>query len=167
MCTTHGGFYAPNIHDLDKWLESEVMGAKYAVIPPTNSNRLSYNNNNSTKTSFYPKTTRIATVNSIYTSSDPFSKAVETTPGCPICAQTPGHSPILCSKFMGMLPVDRLRTLRDLKNCFRCLGRNHQQEDCKKSHLFCSNMGCRGTHHSLLHEAFVTSSRVTKGSGST
>ena len=167
MCTTNSGFYAPSIHDLDKWLESEVMGAKYAAIPPTYSNRPSYSSNNTNKTSFYPKATRIATVNSISTSSDSFSKAAEASLGCPICAQVPGHSPILCSKFMGMLPVDRLRSLRDLKNCFRCLGRNHQQEDCKKTHLFCSTTSCRGTHHSLLHEAFINSSRATKGHGST
>jgi len=163
MCTTNGGFYAANIHDLDKWLESEVMGAKYAALP-TNSNRSSYVTSSLTKTSFYPKQTRIATVNSISTSHDSSRKEAEATAGCPICAQSPGHSPILCSKFMGMLPEDRLKTLRDLKNCFRCLGRNHQQEDCKKAHLFCSTAGCRGTHHSLLHDAFISSTRGSRGS---
>jgi len=164
MCTTNGGFYAANIHDLDKWLESEVMGAKYAALPSTNSNRSNYGASSSTKPSFYPKQTKVATINSISAFYDPSRKEVDATSGCPICTQSPGHSPILCSKFMGMLPEDRLKTLRDLKNCFRCLGRHHQQEDCKKSHLFCSAAGCRGTHHSLLHDAFISGTKGGRGS---
>ena len=87
--------------------------------------------------------------------------------GCSVCHEDRGHALTSCNAFMSFNPSERLKVVMDLRNCFRCLGRNHQQEDCKKAHLFCSNTGCRGTHHSLLHEAFVTSSRVTKGSGST
>ena len=149
--TKTNAFYSPSLQDFDNWLEDEVMGARYVSLPSSSSHRP-----DSGKTSYYPKSNarQSASISTIGVNTETHRNEEPPVDTCTICNQRPSHSPILCSKFMGMLPQDRLQTLREQKSCFRCLGRKHMQEDCKKVHLFCSAAGCSGTHHSLLHDAF-------------
>lgn len=52
---------------------------------------------------------------------------------------------------MSFNPSERLKVVMDLRNCFRCLGRNHGSKDCKKVDINCTASGCGGPHHTLLH----------------
>jgi len=75
--------------------------------------------------------------------------------GCTICRDEKGHGLTACNSFMSMNPSQRLKAVMELRNCFRCLGRNHGAKDCKKVDIKCTASGCGGPHHPLLHGGHV------------
>lgn len=61
-----------------------------------------------------------------------------------------------CNRFHMMSPIDRLDTINRLKLCINCLRDSHIAENCLNT-LTCSE--CTQKHHSLLHYAFVKSTK--------
>lgn len=70
---------------------------------------------------------------------------------CSLCGANPGHGLTACSRFMALSPTERAKVVWTKKNCFRCLGRLHTSQSCRKTHITCTVGTCRGPHHSLLH----------------
>ena len=152
-------FHVPTIKDLDKFLEDEVMASKYTSQPASSSlgpRRSEFSGRPSFYSKPQPTSQASMSVNTVSSKQDP-KGAESSLTTCGICNKQPGHSPLLCASFMAMLPEQRLKAMRQVDSCFRCLGRNHRQEDCKKVQLFCTSIGCSGTHHGLLHDAFAKS----------
>lgn len=148
----------PTLRDLDSWLEEEVMSERNVRSigtkpnnttpssgsrqPVTESKRVWFNNPTDLKKSWiniHP------TVNAI--------DGVKFGGECSVCGLQPGHKLEDCRKFMSMPATQRAQTIWDMKNCFRCLGRNHHSNVCKKTDLVCTITGCTGKHNTLLHGA--------------
>lgn len=133
----------PTLRDLDAWLEDEVMGEKNvrewktAKTDRQNANPTNLQGRMRNQTGPFP------TINAI--------EKTNNGSRCTVCGTEPGHNLPACAKFTALTPTERAQTIWDLRNCFRCLGRNHHSNDCKKVELFCAIPGCSRQHHTLLH----------------
>lgn len=141
----------PSLRDLDAWLEDEVMGEKN-VRRIEGRHRANTNTSGSYQNNGNWRANHTPTVNSIDVSRNNGGR-------CAVCESGPGHRLEDCHKFMAMSPTQRAQTIWDLRNCFRCLGRNHHSNECKKVELLCTVGDCRGKHHTLLHGAESVASR--------
>jgi hypothetical protein len=74
---------------------------------------------------------------------------------CGLCKLEPGNRLAPCPRFIAMDPNQRANAVYDLKNCFRCLGRNHNSNECRKADAMCGVLSCSQQHHKLLHGAGV------------
>ncbi|XP_075161335.1 uncharacterized protein LOC142234138 [Haematobia irritans] len=69
------------------------------------------------------------------------------------------HSIRVCPRFIKMQPVERCRTVRQLKYCVNCLAKSHTVAYCK------SKNKCRNCHHTMLHPSepkLYTTGKPTK-----
>ncbi len=134
----------PSLRDLDAWLEDEVMGEKNVRSIEKKPSR-NVNVQTATQNRGNWRTNLIPTVNAVDVS--------RYGGRCAVCESGPGHKLEECQKFLGMSPTQRAQVIWDLRNCFRCLGRNHHSNVCKKVELTCGVGSCKGKHHTLLHGA--------------
>ncbi|XP_075150331.1 uncharacterized protein LOC142224446 [Haematobia irritans] len=65
---------------------------------------------------------------------------------CMLCKRF--HSIRTCPKFLRMKPIDRCRTVRQLKYCVNCLAKSHTVAKCHSKNK-CRK--CRNYHHTMLH----------------
>ena len=71
------------------------------------------------------------------------------SPKCPVCHNT--HPIWQCYHFKSMIVKDRWNVAKRNRLCFRCLGHNHQGENCTRSRK-CGINGCEEKHSRYLHE---------------
>jgi len=148
----------PNLRELDIWLEKEVLSDK-------NIQNLASVAAPSLETSKHERQARNQDGN--FGRMQPFAPTIAASreqkvhPGgrCLICQCEPGHGLTSCPKFLSMTPSVRAQQAYDLRNCFRCLGRNHFTRDCTRTGLKCAE--CQKPHHSLLHGAQRVVARPT------
>lgn len=139
----------PTLRDLDEWLEDEVMSEKNVRRFDVNPTKTQRNKPSSLRDLQRNQTPLIPTINAI----DGSQGKVAAGGRCALCENEPGHSLSACQKFASMTPTKRAQAVWELRNCFRCLGRNHHSNECKKIDTVCSVNGCSGKHHTLLHGA--------------
>lgn len=155
----------PTLRDLDSWLEDQVMGQKNVRRMDNKSTRDHATTTEVKKGGWRPY--QPTNEKRWQPNPTPSVNAIETPRyggGCAVCEAQPGHKLEGCQKFMAMSPTQRAQTIWDIRNCFRCLGRNHHSNACKKIELVCTVGSCKGKHHTLLHGAesvatFRTASR--------
>ena len=156
----------PNLHKLDSWLLDAVMAENYIPRPAASTQRSgpapvrSFTFGGKAAQPSHPKHTdssqstsaavRAITSNSREDSAKG-SSADRDAVGCQVCHDPRGHALTNCNAFMGMTPTERVKTLVELRNCYRCLGRFHSASTCKKVEIFCTALGCGGKHHPLIH----------------
>ena len=61
-----------------------------------------------------------------------------------------GHSVSQCRMFKRLSPSERFKLMAEKGLCFSCFGK-HLRKDCKAT-VNCQVGGCKGHHHTLLHE---------------
>lgn len=155
---------SPTLQHLDSWLKTEVLSKRFTRRPVTpratpskattfgpSSSSSSAGTNSTRKVLQQPTTntsrsTASPTVLSIGEGSKD-GEAEQSNGACRICNSTIGHPIARCNEFVALTPTGRARAVKDLGNCFRCLGRNHRTRDCKKTNIVCA---CKGPHHPML-----------------
>jgi hypothetical protein len=138
----------PTLRDLDIWIEEELMSTRNVRDMTRQLRRNPIPAPKPRLGMFQP------TVNFI--DQKPTEKDADQHPGnnkCGLCKLEPGHRLALCPKFISMEPTQRAQAVYDLKNCFRCLGRNHNSNECRKTDATCGVANCGQHHHTLLHGA--------------
>ena len=156
----------PNLHKLDSWLLDAVMAENYIPHPAASTQRSSpapvrsftfggkaaqpSNPKHSDSSQSTSTTVRAITYNSREDSARS-SLADRDAVGCQVCHDPRGHALTNCNAFMAMTPTERVKTLVELRNCYRCLGRFHSASTCKKVEILCTALGCGGKHHPLIH----------------
>jgi hypothetical protein len=144
----------PNLRHLDAWLEEQVMIIKN-VRPLIAGRRTTTQQAVTTQGTRGRFMSRPPSINAVDEQRQPDQ--------CNVCKAEPWHRLALCPKFISMTPTQRAQEIYDLRNCFRCLGRNHNSSECKKVDQTCGVGSCTGKHHNLLHGAEpVASSRTTR-----
>ncbi len=148
----------PNLRELDLWLEKEVLSDKNIQ-------------NFANPSSFCPgrQERQVRSTESNLGRLQMFNPTIAATrekqpnPGgqCKVCNSVPGHGLPTCPKFLAMAPNERAQEAYDLKNCFRCLGRNHFTRECTFRALTCRE--CSKPHHTLLHGADKVATTRTGG----
>ena len=159
----------PDLVTFDNWLAGIVMAQKYA--PPkleakASTSRSSFFGTRASQPKQSAYSTALPSVRALSTATNS-SSAASIPPtkkerpaeneadrsGCFLCKDSRGHGLTMCNTFMSMSPADRLRSVRELGNCFRCLGRSHSARDCKRVDIVCTTAGCDVPHHPLLHSS--------------
>lgn len=142
----------PTLRDLDAWVEEEMMSTKNVrevKVGNPNPRRLWNMPPRRAMQPFQPSINFIDETKR----TDLNDKSETTNNKCAVCETTPGHRLALCPKFVAMEPTQRAQVVFDIGNCFRCLGRNHSSNECRKTDVTCGMRGCNQHHHILLHGA--------------
>ena len=130
----------PTLGHLENWLGHRIMAARDPYLPSTKGSK----GDQSTKYS----------LTSLATRTEENIEEQEQKPKihCDLCSSD-SHKLFKCRQFLDKSPVERVAIAREKQLCFNCLNPSHLAKKCA-SRFRCNNSGCKGLHHTRLHDGF-------------